>query len=113
MPQWLAWAIRALATIESVDAFLFMANAGWAESEPILVALAIGGFIGLPLVWLAGWVLKPDWLWLGIGAILVAIAPAAIYPLSLLLIVAGAAVLGLGSSNAARARKAAAQPTRI
>ena len=108
MPKWLVWTIRVLATVEAVDALAFMNGAGWAESEPILVALAVGGFIGLPLVWLAGPVLKPDWLWLGIGAILVAIAPAALYPLSLLLLIGGAVVIGLGSGDAIRARRAAA-----
>lgn len=108
MPRWLVWTVRVLATVEAADAVWFMADAGWAESEPILVALAIGGLIGLPLVWLAASVLKPDWLWLGVGAILVGTAPAMLYPLSFVLFVAGAVVIGLGSGNAGRARREAA-----
>lgn len=101
--KWLVWPIRVLATIEAVDALWFMSDAGWSESEPILVALAVGGLIGLPLVWLAGSMLKPEWLWLGVGALLVAVAPAMIYPLSFLLFMASIVVIALGVSSRSRA----------
>jgi hypothetical protein len=96
MPRWLAWTIRVIATIEAVDALLYMADAGWAEAHPVLVALTVGGLVGLAPVWLAGPVLKPEWLWLAVGALLVAAAPAVLYPLSGLLVVGAVAAVVFG-----------------
>jgi len=107
MPTWLVWAIRVIATIEVIDSLVFISQDGWFDSSPILLALTAGGFVGLALVWLAGPVLKPGWLPLGIGALLVAAAPAMLYPLSLMLAISGGVAIALGASKAARSRDSA------
>lgn len=103
LTPWLRWSITVLATIEAIDAIVFVSQSGGTGANPWLLALTAAGVVGVALVWLADVVPGPEWLWLGVGALLVAAAPAILYPLSALLFVAGVAVLVMGSAHRHRA----------
>jgi len=108
VPKWIPWALRVLAAVKVADTVWFMSDAGWAESQAILVALAVAGFMGLAVVWLAGMVLKPGGTWLFVGALLLAVAPAMFYPLNFVILVLGTVALALASARASRPRVEAA-----
>ena len=104
----LRWPVRVLAVIEAIDALVFMSDQGWAGAEPILVALAVIGLVGAPLTWLSRRFPAREWLTLGAGAFMVAVAPAIIYPLSGLLFIAALVMFVAGPVADVRARRAAA-----
>lgn len=99
----LVWTIRALAIFEAADALGYLAGAGWFTANRILTALVAGAIVGAALTW----VRRPLAV-VGLGGLLVGIAPSVFYPLSALLVVSSFGVIlmarvGVGSDAAKRA----------
>jgi len=95
----LTWTIRIVASIEALDAVMYLADAGWFAANQILTALVAGGIVGAALTW----VRRPLAV-VGVGGLLVAIAPSSLYPLSALLVVAS---LGIVAMTRVRVRSGA------
>lgn len=76
--------------VEALDALVYFGAAGWLSANPLLIALVAGALVGAVLTW----VRRPLAV-IGLGGLLVAVAPSFAYPLSVLLVVAslGAIVL--------------------
>jgi len=90
------WAIRVFATIEAIDALTFMQN-GDPNPEFILILLTALGMVGLVVVWLSTLLPGREWIWLGAGALMVAVAPAVFYPASAVLFLLGLAAFAFGA----------------
>lgn len=80
--------IQVLATVEAVDAVVYLHSAGGLAAHPALVVLTALGVVGAVLVWLSSRTVV-----LVTGALLVAVAPAIVYPLSMLLVLAAVALV--------------------
>lgn len=74
--------VQVLAVLEAIDAVIYLSQSGWFSASPWLIALTAGGILGAVLVLVARAV--P---WIAGGALLVAAAPAIVYPLSIALVV--------------------------
>lgn len=86
----LVWAIRIVAIVEAADAVLYLADAGWFAANQIVTALVAGGIVGAALTW----VRRPVAV-IGVGGLLVAIAPSSLYPLSALLVFASLGIIAV------------------
>ena len=86
----LTWAIRVIATIEAVDALVYLGDAGWFAAHPAVTLLVTGGVVGAALTWVRSPVAV-----MCLGGLLVAIAPSIVYPLSALLVVASLVIIAL------------------
>ncbi len=86
----LTWTVRGLAMVEALDAVIYLGVGGWFSANPILIALVAGGLLGAALTW----VRRPLSV-IGIGGLLVAVAPSIVYPLSALLGVASLGAIAL------------------
>src|SRR5660397_157715 len=76
----LTWTIRGLAVVEVVDSLVYLGFGGWFSAKPILVALVGAGTVGALLTWV-----RSPLLLIGLSGLVVAVAPAIVYPLSLVL----------------------------
>ena len=71
------WFIRVLAIVEVADSLVYLGQGGGFSAPTLLIALVVAGIVGLGLTWLP----RPLAV-IGTGGILVATAPAIVYPLS-------------------------------
>lgn len=101
----LAWTVRVLALLEVIDAIVFLAGAGWFAANRILVGLVIGGAVGFALTWLR----KPVSV-VALGGLLVAVAPAAVYPLSIVLAIASMSLIVVLLARGFAVRRVQAEP---
>lgn len=95
----LTWTIRVLAVIEVVDSLVYLGFGGWFSANPILIALVAVGLVGLALTWM-----RSQLTLIGLGGLLVAAAPAILYPLSILLLLYSLIALALPAVRATRTR---------
>lgn len=86
----LTWTIRIVAAIEALDAVLYLADAGWFAANQIVTALVAGGVVGAALTWV-----RRPLVVIGVGGLLVAVAPSSLYPLSALLVVASLGIVAM------------------
>lgn len=86
----LVWFIRVLAIVEVADSLVYLGEGGGFSAPALLIVLVVAGVVGLGLTWLP----RPLAL-IGIGGILVAIAPAIVYPLSFVLGLCSLAAIGI------------------
>ncbi len=86
----LVWFIRVLAIVEVADSLVYLGQGGGFSAPTLLIALVVAGVVGLGLTWLP----RPLAL-IGTGGILVAIAPAIVYPLSFVLALCSLAAVGI------------------
>ncbi|WNM24392.1 hypothetical protein [Demequina capsici] len=95
-------AIRVVASVEAIDALTFLATSGWLGANPWLIALTLGGLVGVAVAWISRRTIG-----LVAGAVLVAIAPVIVYPLSALLLALALTLVVMRAVRAGRARLAA------
>ena len=89
------WTIRVLTVIGIIDSWAFKSGSG-SDWDPILTFLVVLGVIGAILAWLSTRLPGKEWVWLSVGALMNAAAPAVFYPANGLLVIAGIAVLIVG-----------------
>lgn len=102
----LVWFIRVLAIVEVTDSLVYLGQGGGFSAPTLLIALVVAGIVGLGLTWLP----RPLAL-IGTGGILVAIAPAIVYPLSFVLALCSLAAVGISVARIVRRTDRARETT--
>ena len=100
------WILRALITVEAIDGVVVVADQDWLAANPWLIALASMGLMAAVLAWLPQRGPGLGLLVLGLAALMAAVAPSTLYPLSALLLLAGIVWMAAGVAMGSRQRPA-------
>ncbi len=102
----LVWFIRVLAVFEVADSLVYLGLEGWFSANPILVALVGAGIVGALLTWV-----RSPLLLIGLGGLMVAVAPAIFYPLSYVLAICSLVVVAIPVVRVVRRKDRGTQQT--